>query len=354
MQTLREALSHVAGPFADDTGEGTRPSTRRLAAETAPKVHALIEKPAAERRPAQGRLERIQAVAGEADELVAGQDRLGQSEGGHRVETRTNGDGQAEHPNPRPGRGRRVLDEGTELHAIRTSRIANRDAVGLDGVDHRTGIIGHVNRPNEVERPIRTKGNGENRKALDGPGDVLEQQASGTEEARGAENREGKTTRPHKALDQRLARIVRQIRIETGIGDRRPHQTRDARGDRRINESRRKADGLQMGGPGATMATRGAIMAHPVARCQDVDAVKSLLKKPRITGVRKGLNATAKRIRIGNRAPGEGNDAATRGQKTGRHEAAGVRPGTGDRDSERGRQTEEPPRKITPTRVGRR
>ena len=52
MQTLREALSHVAEPFGDDTAEGTRPSTRRLAAETAPKVHALIEKPATERRAA--------------------------------------------------------------------------------------------------------------------------------------------------------------------------------------------------------------------------------------------------------------------------------------------------------------
>ena len=93
MQTLREVLSHMAKRFTDDTAEGTRPSTRRLAAETAPEVHALIEKPAAERRPAQGRLERIQAVAGEADELVASQDRLGQSERGRRVETRTHGDG---------------------------------------------------------------------------------------------------------------------------------------------------------------------------------------------------------------------------------------------------------------------
>ena len=169
----------------------------------------------------------------------------------------------------------------------------------------------------------------------------------------GAENRERKTARPHEALDERLARIVRQVRIETGIGDRRPHQTRDARGNRRIDESGGKADGLQMGGPRATMATWSAIMPHPVGRGQDVNAVESLLKNPRITGVRKGLNPTGKRIRIGNRAAGEGNDAATRGQKTGRHEAAGVRPGTGNRDSERGRQTEEPPKKFTPTRVGR-
>ena len=77
MQTVREVLWHMTGPFAVEAAEGTKPSTRRLAAETAPEVHALIEKPGAERRPAQRRLKGIQPVAGKSDELVAGQDRLG-------------------------------------------------------------------------------------------------------------------------------------------------------------------------------------------------------------------------------------------------------------------------------------